>query len=395
MKRMIRNLLVFSLAILMCGCGNSVPAEPDKKTVEADVQEYITELVDDNALVKYLSIDESIVENKLLEMSCIVKYESETHVYEDEFLLTYTVSDGVWNLSKCKINDEYAEQSVIEISTEENSTEENIPEKDEKVDATVQTVIPTGDVDHYYRMDGNYNTNITNVTWDGSTYDGTTPITVENITFSLPCKVQDLLDRGFSWYSERYENQTVSPWDSLRLTLKFGPEEDYYMDMWVANLSGDSNLLAECQVIEVDIVNNSGRDYNSYEASFGNIKLQEATVDDLNTLFGTSLEEYGNILNGTSFNSANIDLLDGAVRDIGVVNLSAILEEVDREYPATWELTIDDLPALILLNQYMNMEDFITLGSNSWSNEIATNLATQTLTGSVMLDETTLSLGMS
>ena len=60
MKKMLVLLLFVMVMTALSACGgNSAPDEPDKATMQKDVQEYITQVVDEEAEIVYFSVDDT------------------------------------------------------------------------------------------------------------------------------------------------------------------------------------------------------------------------------------------------------------------------------------------------------------------------------------------------
>lgn len=130
MKRFLLSIVV--CVVLLTGCGAKAPAEPETEVVKADVQEYITELIDGDAIITYfLESDASTADEEYM-VTCAVAYQSLVTEYRDEFVLTYTIQDKEWQLSKCRVNSDYSGKYKGDLG---DSTEEK-QESDSKLTAT-------------------------------------------------------------------------------------------------------------------------------------------------------------------------------------------------------------------------------------------------------------------
>lgn len=106
MKRLLMLMVV--CVMFLVGCGTKVPTAPQSEVVKSDVQEYITELIDRDAIITYfLEADTNTTEDEY-KVTCAVAYQSLITEYRDEFVLTYTIQDKEWKLSKCRVNSDYS-----------------------------------------------------------------------------------------------------------------------------------------------------------------------------------------------------------------------------------------------------------------------------------------------
>lgn len=119
MKRLLLSMIV--CVMLLIGCGAKEPTAPETEVVKADVQEYITELIDKDAIITtFLKSDSRATEDNYM-VTCVVEYKSLITEYKDEFVLIYTIRDKKLKLSKCKVNPNYSGKYKGSLG---NSTEE-------------------------------------------------------------------------------------------------------------------------------------------------------------------------------------------------------------------------------------------------------------------------------
>ncbi len=98
------------------------PDAPSDADLKKDVQEYITEVVDEIAKISNFRVEDSGEgKNDTYEANCIVTYANDTMQYVDEFDLSYEVKDNAWNLEKCKVNSDYAEKSSQAVGADANA----------------------------------------------------------------------------------------------------------------------------------------------------------------------------------------------------------------------------------------------------------------------------------
>ena len=113
MKKRAALLLAAMMTVSVTACGGGKTQDaPSDADLNKDVQEYITEEVDESAKISNFRVEDSGEgKNDTYEANCIVTYANDTMQYVDEFDLSYEVKDNAWNLEKCKVNPDYADKS--------------------------------------------------------------------------------------------------------------------------------------------------------------------------------------------------------------------------------------------------------------------------------------------
>lgn len=148
MKR-IRFWAVISLCLLLCagcGAGDAAGTEqtaivPDAARIKSDIQDYVTEILDENATVFYFET------SKTEEMENVIIYTNEVEYGDIEssdsgadsfmqFVVTYTLESNEWVLSKISVH-------PLEIEMTEESSEESVEETAEEA---VETETPMEEV---------------------------------------------------------------------------------------------------------------------------------------------------------------------------------------------------------------------------------------------------------
>jgi len=141
MKKRLNAVVVLVLVVILVGCGTNVPEVPQKKMIEADVQEYISELIDAEAKITYLQESDTKQNEDEYVVNCTVSYSSTKTEYIDEFILNYTVKDSAWELTKCRVNSDYTGR--VEKSLEDAPDEDSDKEQPESAATSTPTATAT------------------------------------------------------------------------------------------------------------------------------------------------------------------------------------------------------------------------------------------------------------
>lgn len=260
-------LLLISCITLgsLTGCGAKLPDEPGKEVVEADIQEYIQELIDSDAEIQYLQESDSIIENDELSITCVVSYSSEEIAYRDEFLITYEVSDKEWELSKCRVNSDYSEkskESLVEIAevteeTTETSEEESVVEESSEESVSHQTgTVQMSD-------------NLEDFTFE-----------LEGIVYQLPVKYSVLKENG--WHLDVYHDESEDD-EILANSYEFYNITNgiVSLNVDIINMSGDVRMMKDCSVGAISIDTKNNLDFKMAKGITG-----LSTVDEIQEAFG-------------------------------------------------------------------------------------------------------------
>lgn len=134
MKKILSLFLCAAIVWSLAACGESKQvSRPSQESVETDVQAYITELLDQNAVITSFEEQDSIQNGENLTIICIAIYGDEENYNEGEFTLVYNMKDKAWNLSRCSvelIDDTEVVPEVeesIEAAEESEETEQEVP----------------------------------------------------------------------------------------------------------------------------------------------------------------------------------------------------------------------------------------------------------------------------
>lgn len=155
MKQIFASVLLVIMLITMTSCGgNSTPAELSDSFIKRDVQDYITEMLDENSKITIFEKVSSDINGDEMIVICNALFTVDGEQQQGEFTLTYEVENKAWALSKCRVelpeeekesnekNDEIdlnenknAESSVPSSATEKEELDEpeiKLPEQDRK-----------------------------------------------------------------------------------------------------------------------------------------------------------------------------------------------------------------------------------------------------------------------
>ena len=67
---------------------------PDKSVVQADVESYITDFVDESASISSFQVNDDSSDSGTYEVNCIAAYQGDTTKYIDRFSVKYDFKDG-------------------------------------------------------------------------------------------------------------------------------------------------------------------------------------------------------------------------------------------------------------------------------------------------------------
>ena len=122
MKTMTCAILALVLALSLWGCGGAEPpAVPEDPVFLQDVHTYITEILDENAVVEACEKIQCIQEEDSLAVRCTASYSTPELQASGTFALTYGVENGQWVLKKCRVQ-------LDDVTVTETEPEETEPE---------------------------------------------------------------------------------------------------------------------------------------------------------------------------------------------------------------------------------------------------------------------------
>lgn len=127
MKKLVCGILTLVLALGLCACGaEEPPAVPEDQVFLRDVETYITEILDENAVISACEKTQCVRQEDTLSVLCSAAYSTPELDAGGTFELTYGTENGQWVLEKCRVQLENV--TVTETQPEETEPEETAPE---------------------------------------------------------------------------------------------------------------------------------------------------------------------------------------------------------------------------------------------------------------------------
>ena len=225
MKKSAALLLAAMMTVSVTACGGGkTPDAPSDADLKKDVQEYITEVVDESAKISNFRVEDSGEgKNDTYEANCIVTYANDTMQYVDEFDLSYEVKDNAWNLEKCKVNSDYAEKSSQAVGADTSKAQ---TDSSEAAEATTEAAAATA-------------TQLSDKLEDYT-------FMLEGDVYQLPFAYSVLADKGWRIYNSEYYDDTKINGNSYGdITLQ---KDKKTIDVSIINASGYAKELKDCNV---------------------------------------------------------------------------------------------------------------------------------------------------
>lgn len=225
MKKRAALLLAAMMTVSVTACGGGkTPDAPSDADLKKDVQEYITEVVDESAKISNFRVEDSGEgKNDTYEANCIVTYANDTMQYVDEFDLSYEVKDNAWNLEKCKVNSDYAEKSSQAVGADTSKAQ---TDSSEAAEATTEAAAATA-------------TQLSDKLEDYT-------FMLEGDVYQLPFAYSVLADKGWRIYNSEYYDDTKINGNSYGdITLQ---KDKKTIDVSIINASGNAKELKDCNV---------------------------------------------------------------------------------------------------------------------------------------------------
>lgn len=243
MRRLKILIVIMNCIWLLAACGSAKPEQPGKDTVKEDVQEYISELVDKDAVIRYFQ-ESDVKENEdELAVTCVVSYESPEVSYKDEFILTYGLSEKEWQLTKCRINSDFSGKSEERLESEEAGEKTADREETEKQQKQTETKAAPAETAQEVE-------NLSDFAFE-----------LEGVTYKLPVPYETMLSNGWKLdtYSSNYNEDTeLNANSSIWTHLTNGVVR---IEADIINMSGDTKLLKDCTVGSITVVAENNLDF--------------------------------------------------------------------------------------------------------------------------------------
>lgn len=276
MKRYFIALLIGAILLILASCGgDSTPAELSDSFIKRDVQDYITEMLDENSKITIFEKVSSDINGDEMIVICNALFTVDDQQQQGEFTLTYEVENKAWALSKCRVelpeeekksnekNDEINsnENKNVESSVSSSATEkEELDEPEIKLPEQKTDVVQLSDnlFDYTFKLDG--------------------------VVYKLPCDYSLFKDNGWVISSRGVtENDEIAA-NSYQYfdMIKNGSE----ITLYVINLSGNVKAIKNCKIGGIEVTHNDLADVDIFTIAKG-INLN-SSADDITTAFGAA-----------------------------------------------------------------------------------------------------------
>jgi len=129
MRKKIGFVCLMTLVLLLSACGaGELPAVPEDPVFLQDVQVYITEILDESAVVEACEKNQCTQTEDKLHVICTAAYSTQDLQATGTFEMTYGAENGAWVMEKCRVN-------LDDVIVTETIPEETVPEETEEPEA--------------------------------------------------------------------------------------------------------------------------------------------------------------------------------------------------------------------------------------------------------------------
>ena len=251
MKKL-RTIILVMLLVNLVGCGSKKVEEPDNATMKKDIQDYITEMIDEDAEVKIFEKTDSKEDDNKLVVTCNVLFGNSDEESKGDFILTYELSDGKWTLSKCRVE-------LDDAKAANNETKEK-KEQEKNSDTASEEDIEMSD----------------------ELYDFT--FTLDGVVYQLPFDYSQLTANGWTISSTGYSEDYMMAANSYE-NIYFAKNGNKVMFEPI-NMSGNSKKLKDCKIGGIEVENNDLVDTALFSIAKG--INTESTLEEVTSAFGTA-----------------------------------------------------------------------------------------------------------
>lgn len=283
MKRYFLAVLIGLMTIVMSSCGNATPDELSDVFIKRDVEDYIVEVMDEDAKLKIFEKVSSDISGNEMIVVCNAFFIVDDIQQQGEFTLTYEVENKAWILSKCKVN----------LSEEGNGSEVSSQDKDA---ASVTTEEPKPSVKPTAEP-----TSEPTVELSDELFDYT--LKLDGVVYKLPCSFQLFKDNGWVISSRGVteNDMIVANGHQYFNVIKNGSEVTFY----AINMSGNAKSIKDCKIGRIDVYRNDLVDVGMFSIAKG-INL-DSTVDAITTAFGAAntTNKYDSYVNSAYSQNSN------------------------------------------------------------------------------------------
>lgn len=253
MKKYLSLLLAVILVLSMAAC-SSATTEPDSSVYKADVQEYITEILDESAEITIFEKKSSEMDGNKLTVVCVAMYAGDAGESKGEFTLTYVKTGKEWELDKCRVN-----------LGDENNTK--VP------DNTEAATVPTTEATEPAVTSGA--TELSD-NWKDFTFS------LGGAVYQLPTHYQNFVANGWKLdgtRSDAAEDDLVPGYTRVYIYLTNGA---VYFSAEIVNMSGNARAVKDCDIGAISIQANDNLDLK-LSGGIGCL----STVEEIQKAYGT------------------------------------------------------------------------------------------------------------
>ena len=286
MKKLISVLLCAAMLLCLgaCGSSSSEPEAPSKSTVKADVQDYLTTVVDEGAAISVFEIVEDELDDDQYTAIANAFYTVDGVQGSGEFTLEYEADGSDWELISCSAvldtTDDTApaaaaapaEETPVEEAPAEETTTEEAPAEEPTAEAAPAEETPAEPAA------------ATEVTMSDNLMDFT--FTLDGAVYQLPAKYTDFTANGWVISSSGDFEDNLVGGDSYEYVKMSKGGNGIWL--YFVNMSGNARVLKDCEIggIEVEYDDISSPDLFTIAqgVSVG------VSKDDVTATFGTPNE---------------------------------------------------------------------------------------------------------
>lgn len=248
MKKAISVFLALVMLLSLTACFGA-PKEPGDDVYREDIQEYITEILDNTAKISILEKKSSDVDGDTLTVVCIAMYEGEAGESKGEFTLTYEKDGKKWKLDKCRVD------------LGNNAGGNETPD--------------SGNTDNTDNSQADPAPSEISSNWKDFTFS------LGGVNYKLPTHYKNFVAQGWKLdgtRSKMSETDKVPGYSKCYIYLSNGA---VYFSAEIVNMSGNARILKDCDIGSITIQANDNLDLK-LSGGIGCL----STVDDIQKAYG-------------------------------------------------------------------------------------------------------------
>lgn len=253
MKKIISMVLalILMLTLAACGGGDQTVSAPADSVYKADVQAYITEVLDSTAQITIFEKKSADLSESTLTATCVAIYEGDAGQAMGTFILTYTSGKDGWTLDKCRVEMDESGASAGETKPAQTTPPE--------------TTVPAA-------PEANLSED-----WKDFTFE------LGGHVYTLPCRYQEFVQNGWtlgSSYDVDPNTAKLAGYSKSTYVKLTNGAVDIYVDL--VNNSGNARVVADCDIGSITI---EASDNLGLKLAKGIHSL--STVEEIQAAYGT------------------------------------------------------------------------------------------------------------